>query len=78
MIIVKNTISVKLDQNEKTFLQEAIKIIDAISQNQDIIDGCDALCPFAKFCDQANCEHHRVCLLEQTCDNIQFILEKCQ
>ena len=78
MRIVRNTITVKLDQNEKTCLQEAIKIIDAISQNQEIIDGCDDLCPFAKCCDQANYECDRVCLLEQTSDNLNFILEKCQ
>ena len=38
MRIIRNTISVTLDQNEKTCLQEAIKIIDTISQNQEIID----------------------------------------
>lgn len=77
MKIEKNIISVKLDQDEKTCLQGAIKIIGAISQNQDIIDGCDDLCPFAEWCNQANCKHDKMCLLEQTDVNLSIILQKC-
>jgi hypothetical protein len=78
MEIVKNAISVKLDQDEKTCLQGAMEIIRDIKNNQDIIDGCDALCPFSNYCNKSQGRFDNHCLLNNGYYTLKIILEKCK
>lgn len=76
MEIKKNAITVNLDHDEKSCLKGAIEIIEDIMTNQDIIDGCDGLCPYNSFCNFEKHQNEMKCLLSQTYYNLQFILEK--
>lgn len=78
MEIKKNVISIELDHDEKTCLQGTLEIINEIRNNQDILDGCETTCPFAKDCDNTISCHGARCLLDVLYDDLQIILKKCK
>lgn len=78
MEIVKNTISIQFDNDEKTCLQGAMETISEIKNNQDIIDGCDALCPYSNYCNKSQGRFDNHCLLDNSYYALKIILEKCK
>ena len=74
MEIIKNSIVIKLDSEEKETLEEALRIVTEIEKNQIIYDACSNECPFKKHCPLANSETPHTCLLETTMFNLKQIL----
>jgi len=78
MEIKKNAITIEFENDEKTCLQGAMEIIDGIRHNQDIVDGCDALCPYSNYCNRSQARFDNRCLLDNGYYTLKIILEKCK
>ena len=78
MEIKKNAITIELDSDEKTYLQGAMEIVEEIKNNQDIIDGCYALCPFSNYCNKSQARFDNHCFLDNGYYTLKIILKNCK
>ena len=74
MEIKRNAIVIKLDSEEKEILDNAIRIIADIEQNQLIRESCSHDCPFKRYCHLANGDEPHDCILDTAIFNLKEIL----
>ena len=75
MEIIKNSVVVKLDSEEKETLEKALSIVTEIAKNEIICDSCSHDCPFVSHCSLAHGDQPHECLLETTMFNLKEILK---
>lgn len=74
MEIKQMALVVKLNKEEKETLEKAFGIVAEIQQNKLIQDNCATGCPFKRYCNLANENSPRDCLLDTTMFNLKEIM----